>query len=226
MTSGTTGDPTGDTTGGATRGATASGTATTDSITTDSMTRERVLAVCRSNWEYRGIDDASVRAMLAELAVRLDEAAATGRTPREVVGADIKAFAASSARARTPLRRRVLRMAALVPFAAGVVLLFSHLIGWTAVLEITPGRIAFWAALGVATVALELRRGALGLGKEWLVGFAAGLPALILAEWLAGPEPLFGMPLWGTVLLTMPGIACLVAERRRGKSVPGEPPQA
>lgn len=221
-TSGGTGGATGDTTGGAT----ASGTAPTDSMTTDSMTtapltRERVLAVCRSNWEYRGIDDASVRAMLAELAVRLDEAAAAGRTPRDVVGADIKAFAASSARARTPLRRRVLRMAALVPFAAGVVLLFSHLIGWTAVLEITPGRIAFWSALGVVTVALELRRGALGLGKGWLVGFAAGLPALGLAEWLAGPEPLFGLPLWGTVLLTLPGVACLVAERRTGK-----PPQA
>jgi hypothetical protein len=46
------------------------------------------------------------------------------------------------------------------------------------------------------------------------VGLVVGLPALFLTNRLAGDGPLLGMPLWGTALLMLPGIAYLVAERR------------
>ncbi|MBT2441999.1 hypothetical protein J7E93_18185 [Streptomyces sp. ISL-36] len=178
------------------------------------MTIERVLAVCRSNWEYRGIDDTSVREMLDELTAHLEDAAAAGRSPKDVVGEDVTAFAASWARARMPLHRRVLRMTAMVSFMAGVLLLFSHLTRWTTGVEVTPGRLAFWLGIAVATVVLELRRGSLGLGKGWLVALVVGLPVALLTETLLGDEPLFRVPLWATVLLTLPGLAYAVAERR------------
>ncbi|MEJ8667641.1 hypothetical protein WKI71_00900 [Streptomyces sp. MS1.AVA.1] len=66
------------------------------------MTNQQVLAVCRSNWEYRGIDDGSVREMLDELSAHLEDAAAAGRTPQDVVGDDVKEFAASWARPELP----------------------------------------------------------------------------------------------------------------------------
>ncbi|MCX4985344.1 hypothetical protein [Streptomyces sp. NBC_00572] len=178
------------------------------------MTNERVLAVCRSNWEYRGIDDASVREMLAELTAHLEDAAAAGRTPQEVVGRDVKAFAASWARARMPLHRRVARMAALVPFVVGGLLLMSHLVHWTTVVDIDAGRLAFWLSIGAVTVVLELRRGTLGFGKGWIVALVVGLPVMFLTKKLVGEETLFLLPLWGSALLTLPGIAYLVAERR------------
>jgi hypothetical protein len=178
------------------------------------MTNERVLAVCRSNWEYRGIDDASVREMLAELTAQLEEAAAAGRSPQDVVGRDVRAFAASWARARMPLHRRAPRMAALITFLVGVLLLLSHLVQRTTAVDITAGRLAFWLTIGVVTVLLELRRGSLGFGKGWIVALVLGLPALILADELAGDEPLFLLPLWVSALLTLPGLAYLVAERR------------
>ncbi|WP_137991154.1 hypothetical protein [Streptomyces vilmorinianum] len=178
------------------------------------MTNERVLAVCRSNWEYRGIDDATVREMLAELTAHLEDAAAAGRTPQDVVGRDVAAFAASWARARMPLHRRVLRMAALIPLVVGALLLISHLVHRTTAVDVTAGRLAFWLSIGVATVALELRRGSLGLGKSWIVALVVGLPVMVLTDQLAGDEPLFLLPLWGSALLTLPGVAYLVAERR------------
>ncbi|MFE5976714.1 hypothetical protein ACFQ64_31635 [Streptomyces sp. NPDC056460] len=179
------------------------------------MTHEHVLAVCRSNWEYRGLDDATVREMLAELAAHLEDAAAAGRTPRDVVGRDVTAFAASWARARMPLHRRALRMAAMVPFVAGGLLLVSHLLHRTTVVDIDPGRLAFWAAIGVVTVVLELRRGTLGFARGWIVALVVGLPVLVLTQRLVGEETLFLVPLWGSALLTLPGIGYLVAERRR-----------
>ncbi|WP_406065222.1 DUF1048 domain-containing protein [Streptomyces sp. NBC_01077] len=178
------------------------------------MTNERVLAVCRSNWEYRGIDDASVREMLAELTAHLEDAAAAGRTPQDVVGRDVKAFAASWARARMPLHRRVLRMVAMIPFVMGGLLLVSHLIHWTTVVDLDAGRLAFWLSIGVVTVLLELRRGSLGFGRSWIVALVVGLPVLYLTKKLTGEETLFLLPLWGSALLTLPGIAYLVAERR------------
>ncbi|MFG2872525.1 hypothetical protein [Streptomyces sp. NPDC048338] len=191
------------------------------------MTNERILAVCRSNWEYRGIDDAAVREMLAELAAHLEDAAAAGRAPRDVVGDDVPAFAASWARARRPLYRRALRMAALIPLVAGVLLLFVHLRRWSPAVDVTPGSLAFWAALAAATVLLELRRGSLGLGRTWVVGLVVGLPAAVLTERVAGDGTLFSVPLWLTVLVMLPGLGYAVTEHRAAKIRPAaEPPAA
>ncbi|CAM5587722.1 hypothetical protein SVIOM74S_07404 [Streptomyces violarus] len=57
------------------------------------MTNQQILAVCRSNWEYRGIDDRSVREMLDKLSAHLDDAVAAGRTRQDVVGNDVEEFA-------------------------------------------------------------------------------------------------------------------------------------
>ncbi|WP_329285975.1 hypothetical protein [Streptomyces sp. NBC_00691] len=184
------------------------------------MTNEHVLAVCRSNWEYRGVDDASVREMLAELTAHLEDAAAAGRTPRDVVGRNVRSFAASWARARTPLHRRLPRMAALVPLVVGGLLLMSHLVHRTTVVDIDAGRLAFWVSIGTATVVLELRRGTLGFGKGWLVALVVGLPVMLLTRRLAGEETLFLLPLWGSALLTLPGLAYLLVERRRAPRPP------
>ncbi|TXS21994.1 hypothetical protein EAO71_26215 [Streptomyces sp. ms191] len=184
------------------------------------MTNERILAVCRSNWEYRGIDDAAVREMLAELAAHLEDAAAAGRAPRDVVGDDVPAFAASWARAHRPLYRRALRMAALVPLVAGLLLLLVHLRRWSPAVDVTPGPLAFWVALAAATVLLELRRGSLGLGRTWVVGLVVGLPAAVLTERVVGEGTLFSVPLWLTVLVMLPGLVYAVAEHRAAKNRP------
>ncbi|MEW2524622.1 hypothetical protein [Streptomyces sp. NPDC047071] len=185
------------------------------------LTRERVLAICRSNWEYRGIDDASLREMLAELSHHLEEAAAAGRTPQDVVGPDVKAFAASWARAHTPLPLRILRMAALIPFVVGSLLLLTHLIDRTLTLSIEAPRIAFYGALAAGTVILEMRRGNLGFRGWMLVGLAA-LPVAALVGWLIGDDPLFHLPLWGTLLFFLPGLPYAIKDHRARK---GEPSQ-
>ncbi|WP_073756121.1 hypothetical protein [Streptomyces sp. CB03234] len=178
------------------------------------MTNERVLAVCRANWEYRGIDDASVREMLAELSAHLEDAAAAGRGPKAVVGDDVKAFAASWARALQPLRRRAARIAAIVPFVVGALMLVSHLLWRTTTLPVTVGRLALIGAVAAVTVTVELRRGSLGMARSWLVAAVVGLPVALAADVLAGDEPLFPMPLWVTVLLILPGLALTVTDTR------------
>ncbi|ARZ65744.1 hypothetical protein SMD11_0077 [Streptomyces albireticuli] len=184
------------------------------------MTHERILAVCRSNWEYRGIDDASVREMLEELAHHLCDAEAAGRTARDVVGGDVRAFAASWARARAPLPRRALRTTALACSVLGCLLLFAHLIQWTAHLAVTADRVAFYAVLTAVTVVWETRRGSLGLGKSWALSLAVALPVLLLANRLAGDATLLTTPLWATALLLLPGLPYAVTDTRARKNTP------
>ncbi|MFD0418063.1 hypothetical protein [Streptomyces sp. NPDC127108] len=200
---------------------TISGGVTTDDGVRDSAPAEaeraRVLAVCRSNWEYRGIDDASVREMLAELSEHLEEAAAAGRSPEDVVGTDVPGFAASWARARTPLHLRVLRMAALIPFALGVLLLLTHLIDRTLTLPVEAPRIAFYAVIIAVGVTLELRRGSLGFVRWLLVG-VIGIGFAQLTTWLAGDDVLFHLPLWATLLLMLPGMPYAYGDIRAKKA--------
>lgn len=181
------------------------------------MTNAQILAACRSNWEYRGIDDASVREMLDELSAHLEDAQTAGRTGQDVVGRDVRTFAAAWARARAPLSRRMLRTVSLACFVVGCVLLFSYLPRWTTQLAVTPGHLAFWAVLGVVTVAWELRRGSLGMGASWAVALAA-LPAAMLTSLLAGDGVLFTLPLWAPPLLLLPGLPYAVTDARARKS--------
>ncbi|KUM79756.1 hypothetical protein AQI70_06050 [Streptomyces curacoi] len=143
------------------------------------MTNQQILAVCRSNWEYRGIDDASVREMLDELSAHLEVAVAAGRTPQDVVGDDVKEFAASWARARAPFARRLLRTAALACCAIGSLMLISCLLRWTTERVVSVDDVAFLAIVAAVTVAWELRRGSLGFGRNLAVGLAAGLAAVL-----------------------------------------------
>ncbi|MGW3010091.1 hypothetical protein ACWC9R_14815 [Streptomyces sp. NPDC001219] len=182
------------------------------------MTSQQILAICRSNWEYRGIDDGSVREMLDELSAHLEDAAAAGRTPQDVVGDDVKEFAASWARARTPFARRLLRTAAMVCFVIGCLVLITCLLRWTTERVVRVDDVAFWAVLAAVTVAWELRRGSLGLGRNLAVALAAGLAAVLLSLWLGGDGALFTMPLWAAPVLLLPGLPYAVADARGRKS--------
>ncbi|MEU2391369.1 hypothetical protein [Streptomyces sp. NPDC007369] len=182
------------------------------------MTNAQILAACRSNWEYRGIDEASVREMLDELSAHLEDAQAVGRTGQDVVGRNVRAFAAAWARARTPLPRRVLRTASLGCFVIGCVLMPSYVTRWTTSLEVTPGHLAFWAVLGTATVAWELRRGSIGIRRSWAVALAAALPAALLTDRLAGNGVLVELPLWAAPVLLLPGLPYAVADARARKN--------
>ncbi|WP_171164874.1 hypothetical protein [Streptomyces sp. I05A-00742] len=181
------------------------------------MTKEHILAVCRSNWEYRGVDDASVREMLTELSAHLEDAEAAGRTTRDVVGEDVKAFAASWARARAPLSRRALRTVSMACFVLGSFLLLSCLIQRTTQVPVTAGRVAFYAAFATITVAWEMRRGRLGFTRSWAVSLAVGLPAGLLTWWLAADGVLFTLPLWAAVALLLPGLPYAVVDARARK---------
>ncbi|WP_328770118.1 hypothetical protein [Streptomyces sp. NBC_00286] len=185
---------------------------------THAMTNEQILAVCRSNWEYRGIDDASVREMLDELTAHLEDAEAAGRTPQDVVGGDVRAFAATWARARAPLALRVLRMVAMTCSVFGVVLLFSCLFHWTGQVELTVDRIAFYVLLAAVTVVWETRRGSLGIVKNWALTLVVVLPAALLTRWLVGDEVLFTLQVWFIAALLLPGLAYVVSDKRNAKA--------
>ncbi|APU41990.1 MULTISPECIES: hypothetical protein [unclassified Streptomyces] len=178
------------------------------------MTNAQILAACRSNWEYRGIDDASMREMLDELSAHLEDAEAAGRTGRDVVGDDVRAFAAAWARARSPLPRRVLRTVCLGSYFAGWILLVPYLIRRTTQLDVTPGNIVFWMVLAAVTITWKLRRGSLGIRRSWAVAVLVALPAAIGAQWLVGDSPLFTLPLWAPPLLLLPGLPYAVADMR------------
>ncbi|CAM5586934.1 hypothetical protein [Streptomyces coeruleorubidus] len=182
------------------------------------MTNQQILAVCRSNWEYRGIDDRSVREMLDELSAHLDDAVAAGRTPQDVVGNDVKEFAASWARARAPFARRLLRTTAMICFVIGWLILATCLLRWTTERVVSVNDVAFWTVVAAVTIAWELRRGSLGLGRTLAVALAVGLPAVLLSQWVGGDEELFTLPLWVAPALLLPGLPYAVADARGRKS--------
>ncbi|WP_030774631.1 hypothetical protein [Streptomyces sp. NRRL F-2664] len=182
------------------------------------MTNTQILAACRRNWEYRGIDEASVREMLDELSAHLEDAEAAGRSGQDVVGRDVRAFAAAWARARAPLPRRMLRTACIGCYYAGWLLLVLCLIRWTTQLDVAPGHIVFWAVLGTVTVLWELRRGSLGFLRRWGISLCVALPAAVLADRLAGDAPVFTVPLWAALLLLLPGLPHAVADVRAGRN--------
>lgn len=186
------------------------------------MTNQQVLAICRSNWEYRGIDDTSVREMLDELSAHLEDAAAAGRTTHDVVGDDVKAFAASWARARAPLARRLLRTAAMVCFATGTLVLASCLLRWTTERVVSVSDAAFYAVIAAVTVTWELRRGSLGLRRSLAVSLVVGSAVVLASLGLGGDRALFTLPLWAALVMLLPGLPYAVADARsRTSTAPG-----
>lgn len=178
------------------------------------MTNEQILAACRSNWEYRGVGDAAMREMLDELSAHLEDAQAAGRTAQDVVGPDVRAFAAAWARERAPFAQRALRTTAIACFILGILPVLSHLIRWTAQLPVTADYLAVCAAIGSITVAWEMRRGSMPMHQHWLLSFAVGLPVIALTKWLTGDGVLFTLPLWGAMLLLLPGLPYALADLR------------
>ncbi|MFI1646501.1 hypothetical protein ACH4XT_06105 [Streptomyces avidinii] len=188
------------------------------------MTNEQILAACRSNWEYRGVGDAAMREMLDELSAHLEDAQAAGRTGHDVVGPDVRAFAAAWARERAPFARRALRTLAMACYALGWLLLFAYLVRWTTRLDMTPGHVAMVVTLGAATVAWELRRGEMRLYQRWLLALAVGLPVAILTGWLAGDGVILTLPLWAAPILLLPMVPYAVTDVR-ARRVTGRGPR-
>ncbi|MFJ9742904.1 hypothetical protein [Streptomyces sp. NPDC101166] len=182
------------------------------------MTQQQILAVCRSNWEYRGVDDRSVREMLDELSAHLEDAVAAGRTPQDVVGNDVTEFAASWARARAPFARRLLRTAAMLCFMIGWLLLATCLLRWTTHRAVSVDDITFWTVAAAVTIVWELRRGSLGIGRSLAVALVVGLPAALLTRWLGGDGTLFTVPLWAAPVLLLPALPYAVTDMRARKN--------
>ncbi|MFF3392489.1 hypothetical protein ACFYW1_16375 [Streptomyces sp. NPDC002669] len=182
------------------------------------MTNEQVLAVCRSNWAYRGIDDESIKEMLDELSAHLEDAVAAGRTPQDVVGDDVKEFAASWARARAPFGHRLLRAAAMACSALGGLILIVCLIRWSPERAVGVDDLVFWGVVAAVTVTWELRRGNLGLGRNAAVGLVVAVAVVLVSRWLGGGEALFTVPLWAAPVLFLPGLSYALADARRRKA--------
>ncbi|MFI1448633.1 hypothetical protein [Streptomyces virginiae] len=178
------------------------------------MTNEQILAACRSNWGYRGVAEADMREMLDELSAHLEDAEAAGRTAQDVVGPDVRAFAAAWARERAPFTHRALRTTAMACFILGMLPLLTFLIRRTTVLDVRADQLAFWTAVGAVTVAWELRRGTMRMHHQWLLSLVVGLPVLILVKWLAGEKVLFTLPLWVAPLLLLPGLPYIYVDMR------------
>ncbi|MFB6813605.1 hypothetical protein ACFCV8_03540 [Streptomyces sp. NPDC056347] len=181
------------------------------------MTEQRILAVCRSNWEYRGIDDGSVREMLDELSAHLEDATAAGRTPRDVVGDDVRKFAASWARARAPFTHRLLRAAARACAAIGGLILVMCLFRWSTERTVGGDDAAFWAVVVAVTVVWELRRGSLGTVRHAAVALVTAVAVALLTRWLGGGEALVTVPLWAAPVLFLPELSYAAADARRRK---------
>ncbi|MFB7912456.1 hypothetical protein [Streptomyces sp. NPDC056061] len=147
---------------------------------------------------------------------------AAGRTPQDVVGGDATKFAASWARARVPFASRLLRMAARVSCVIGGLILTTCLVRWTTERAVSVGDLAFWAVVGAVTVAWELRRGSLGLGRNMTVALVVAVVVVLLFQWLDGGEALFTLPLWMGPVLLLPGLPYAVADARsRKNTAPG-----
>ncbi|MEV5241130.1 hypothetical protein AB0K89_18790 [Streptomyces cinnamoneus] len=186
------------------------------------MTDERILAICESNWAYRGVDDTSMREMREELRAHLEEAAAAGRSGTDVVGEDVAAFAAAWARERRPLRQRVGYLAGIAGACLGSALLIAHLTHWTTSLPVTAERIAFYALFAAAVMAWELRRGGAGYAATLGIGVVALVPVAVAAHWLGGDVTLFRMPLWASAALLLPGAVPAVTDVRRRRESAGK----
>ncbi|KUJ68126.1 hypothetical protein ACZ90_21350 [Streptomyces albus subsp. albus] len=186
------------------------------------MTNERILAICRSNWEYRGIADPAVREMLEELAAHLADAEAAGRTARDVVGDNVPAFAASWARAHAPLPRRALRTASLTCFVLGWLVLIAFLFHWTTELALHPDDIAFGLVLALITTVWEMRGGNLGMARHLVAALSALLVAMLLSWWLGGDGTPLTLPLWVVPVLLLPGLPYAVADARSRKRAAAE----
>ncbi|MER5885047.1 hypothetical protein ABT160_14565 [Streptomyces sp. NPDC001941] len=186
------------------------------------MTEERILAVCRTSWEYRGVDGPSVRAWLDELAGRLALARESGLGTESVVGDDVRAFAARWARERVPFGRRLVRMVCLGTAVLGVITLLSFLLNATTLLPVEPSRLVFLAILAVGMVLTELRRDERGARAGWAATVIGALAAGVLADRLVDDAPLFHVPLWGAALLLLPGLPHWYADARgrRARSAP------
>ncbi|MEU1309239.1 hypothetical protein ABZ419_10140 [Streptomyces cinnamoneus] len=185
------------------------------------MTDEQILAICESNWAYRGVDDTSLREMREELRAHLEEAAAAGRSGTDVVGEDVAAFAAAWARERRPLRQRVGYLAGVASFLLGAFLLVAHLLHRTTSLAVSPERIAYSALFAGLVVAWELRRGEAGYLRTMGLGVVALAAAVALTHWLGGDDTLFHLPLWASAALLLPGAVPAVTDLRRRKESAG-----
>ncbi|HYN94764.1 MAG TPA: hypothetical protein VES42_13025 [Pilimelia sp.] len=176
---------------------------------------ERVLRICKANWEYRGVDPVLVEDMLTELRAHLADARADSREPAQVVGTDPRAFARTWAAAREPRGRRLARLATDGLAAVGLLLPAYHLLAWTTVLSLTSSRLIYLAVVAAVVVAVELRRGGLGLFQTWLLGGVVGIPVVLLVNLVLPERTIVSVPLWLSAALGLVALAYVIRLSRR-----------
>jgi len=153
---------------------------------------ERLVLACDRYWRSTGVPDATVDEMVTELRSHLHEAAAEGKTPEEVVGADLAAFAESWARAYrgpvttrprpTPPRRGVTTLVATGLIVAGFVAV-AVLAPKEQTVDVNTWR---WIWIGAAVV---LAIGEMLTAGFFLLPFAVGAAAAAILAFL-GVNPI------------------------------------
>lgn len=180
-----------------------------------SQTRERIESICRTQWELRGVDPVSVVEMLDELRTHLDAAAADGKTPTDVVGDDVQAFAAAWAVARESRARRWRRLVLDVGSMLVLLLGYLHLRTWSAEVRVLLA-VAIAVGVGALVIAVaELRRGPLGFWL-WQAPIAlAVVGGIVLDRLVLHGAVLVTVPLWVTAPLALLASARAVRDVRR-----------
>jgi DNA-binding ferritin-like protein (Dps family) len=182
-------------------------------------TREQIQSICKAQWELRGIEPAAVLEMHQELSAHLDDALADGKSPTDVVGDDVQAFAASWARARKPRSHRLYRLTLDVSSLAVLLLAFAHLRRWSTQVPVLPGLVLSFAVGIIVLVLVERRRGDLGFWKGSLLFVVFSLAGLALNDLVFREAVLMTMPLWFTAPATLLVIARIAHDMRQRAAV-------
>jgi hypothetical protein len=192
-------------------------------------TREHIESICKLQWELHGMEPASVLEMQQELNAHLDDALADGKSPQDVVGDDVAAFAVSWAKARRPLLYRLHRVILDVLSAAVGLLAYAHLRRWSTEAPVLPGLVLAFAVFLVITAIVGRRRGDLGFWKGSLLALVLGVAGLAINDLLLHDAVLMTVSLWVTAPVTLLVIVRLVHDMRQRRAVeeankPAAPP--
>lgn len=190
-----------------------------DTSTSADGSSDRVLASCRHHWETSGLAPASIDDLHDELRSHLHEAAKKGRTPEDVIGPDVRAFAREWARAHTPTGKRWARLLINVVCVLAAVALLRHLILRDPELNITPGLTIFVAGLILVLLGWPGRQQEPTFA-QFSVAAAVGIIPGFLVDWLLLPDTvLFRLPWWATVAIAVAAFGFAYWENR-GRTTP------
>lgn len=173
----------------------------------------QTLALCKHRWEQLGLPADDIDEMLDELRAHLDDAAADGREPAQVLGPRPEEFIREWALARSPRWQRQARRAGMSLVVAVVLLLLAHLLQRTTSVEITPGFLIY--VTGICALELFWRPKGRPLTFPRYLLASAVLLVPVLALHTVFPDALFRVPLWLTgAMAALTAAAAVIAIRR------------